>query len=55
MLTGLYSDPQDRPTANRLLGQPFCFHNPHYNFFDTDLYAKINTGSTSGLGVQNQI
>jgi hypothetical protein len=38
------SDPQDRPTAARLLDQPFCFRNPHFNFYDTDLYAKIRPG-----------
>lgn len=34
-------DPADRPTAETLLRAPFCFHDPHYNFFDTELYAKI--------------
>ena len=41
MLTGAYSDPADRPTAKRLLDHPFCFFDPHYNFLDTELYAKI--------------
>ena len=35
------SDPMDRPTADTLLRAPFCFSDPHYNFLDTDLYAKI--------------
>ncbi|KAF2106376.1 hypothetical protein BDV96DRAFT_332866 [Lophiotrema nucula] len=34
-------DPAERPTAETLLRSPFCFSNPHYNFLDTDLYAKI--------------
>lgn len=36
------SDPRDRPTAERLLRQhEFCELDTDYNFFDTDLYAKI--------------
>lgn len=36
------SDPRDRPTAERLLRQhEFCELDADYNFFDTDLYAKI--------------
>lgn len=35
-------DPMERPTAERLLMQhEFCELNEDYNFFDTDLYAKI--------------
>ncbi|KAK8229846.1 hypothetical protein HDK77DRAFT_430727 [Phyllosticta capitalensis] len=34
-------DPADRPTADTLLRAPFCFLDPHYNFLDTELYAKI--------------
>ncbi|KAF2732820.1 MAP kinase [Polyplosphaeria fusca] len=34
-------DPAERPTADTLLRSPFCFSNPHYNFLDTELYAKI--------------
>ncbi|TKX24569.1 protein kinase domain-containing protein 17 [Elsinoe australis] len=34
-------DPADRPTAETLLRAPFCFSDPHYNFLDTELYAKI--------------
>ena len=35
-------DPRERPTAERLLMQhEFCELNEDYNFFDTDLYAKI--------------
>ncbi|KAF1994000.1 Pkinase-domain-containing protein [Amniculicola lignicola CBS 123094] len=34
-------DPAERPTAETLLRSPFCFSNPHYNFLDTELYAKI--------------
>ncbi len=35
-------NPSERPTANRLLSQhPFCELDPNYNFFDTELYAKI--------------
>jgi hypothetical protein len=34
-------DPADRPTAETLLRAPFCHGNTHYNFFDTELYAKI--------------
>lgn len=37
------SDPADRPTAETLLRAPFCFSDPHYNFLDTALYAKIRT------------
>ncbi|KAF2758196.1 Pkinase-domain-containing protein [Pseudovirgaria hyperparasitica] len=31
----------ERPTAETLLRAPFCFSDPHYNFLDTALYAKI--------------
>ncbi|KAF2815447.1 Pkinase-domain-containing protein [Mytilinidion resinicola] len=34
-------DPIDRPTAETLLRAPFCFSDPHYNFLDTELFAKI--------------
>ncbi|KAK4962126.1 hypothetical protein LTR28_004763 [Elasticomyces elasticus] len=34
-------DPAERPTAETLLRAPFCFSDPHYNFLDTELYAKI--------------
>lgn len=40
-LTLPHSDPADRPTAETLLRAPFCFSDPHYNFLDTELYAKI--------------
>ena len=35
------SDPADRPTDETLLRAPFCFSDTHYNFLDTELYAKI--------------
>jgi hypothetical protein len=36
------SNPLERPTADLLLSQhPFCELDPNYNFFDTELYAKI--------------
>jgi hypothetical protein len=66
MLTHYFSDPRDRPTASRLLGHPFCFIDPHYNFFDTELWDKIkgkiikghssNTqpGATQQSGSQSQ-
>lgn len=34
-------DPVERPTAETLLRAPFCFQDLHYNFLDTELYAKI--------------
>ncbi|KAL8404530.1 hypothetical protein RB594_009398 [Gaeumannomyces avenae] len=35
-------NPDERPTANRLLSQhPFCELDPNYNFLDSELYAKI--------------
>ncbi|USW59543.1 Putative serine/threonine-protein kinase, active [Septoria linicola] len=34
-------DPGERPTADTLLRAPFCIFDPHYNFLDTELYAKI--------------
>lgn len=37
----MFSDPTDRPRADQLLRQPFCFSDPRYNFLDTELYAKI--------------
>lgn len=38
----VYSNPSERPTANKLLSQhPFCELDPNYNFNDTELYAKI--------------
>ncbi|KAI1768451.1 hypothetical protein GGR53DRAFT_462419 [Hypoxylon sp. FL1150] len=42
MLDCFTVDPRDRPTAERLLRQhEFCELDSDYNFFDTDLYAKI--------------
>ncbi|RYP92179.1 hypothetical protein DL770_001686 [Monosporascus sp. CRB-9-2] len=42
MLDCFTVDPRDRPTAERLLTQhEFCELDPDYNFFDTELYAKI--------------
>ncbi|GAB7361249.1 hypothetical protein MBLNU230_g1310t1 [Neophaeotheca triangularis] len=41
MLDCFTIDPMDRPTAETLLRAPFCFSDPHYNFLDTELYAKI--------------
>ncbi|KAI1377963.1 hypothetical protein F4677DRAFT_443880 [Hypoxylon crocopeplum] len=42
MLDCFTVDPRDRPTAERLLRQhEFCELDADYNFFDTDLYAKI--------------
>ncbi|TQS39251.1 hypothetical protein Golomagni_00223 [Golovinomyces magnicellulatus] len=38
----LLSDPLERPIADTLLNQhPFCKLDLNYNFFDTDLYSKI--------------
>lgn len=38
----IYSDPSDRPTADTLLSRhPFCELDSHYNFLDSELYAKI--------------
>ncbi|KAI9666329.1 MAG: hypothetical protein M1821_004264 [Bathelium mastoideum] len=34
-------DPHERPTAETLLRQPFCFFDENFNFLDTELYAKI--------------
>ncbi|KAF2459290.1 hypothetical protein BDY21DRAFT_370090 [Lineolata rhizophorae] len=34
-------DPGDRPPAETLLRSPFCFWDKNFNFFDTELYAKI--------------
>jgi mitogen-activated protein kinase kinase kinase len=42
MLDCFTVDPSDRPTAERLLMQhEFCELDTDYNFFDTELYAKI--------------
>ncbi|KAI1080429.1 hypothetical protein F5B20DRAFT_112750 [Whalleya microplaca] len=42
MLDCFTVDPRDRPTAERLLTQhEFCELDADYNFFDTELYAKI--------------
>ncbi|QIX00733.1 hypothetical protein AMS68_006250 [Peltaster fructicola] len=41
MLDCFTIDPVERPQADTLLRQPFCFSNPQYNFQETDLYAKI--------------
>ncbi|KAI1139165.1 hypothetical protein F5Y05DRAFT_412265 [Hypoxylon sp. FL0543] len=42
MLDCFTVDPRDRPTAERLLRQhEFCELDADYNFFDTELYAKI--------------
>lgn len=38
------SAPSDRPTADTLLRHStFCTKDPYYNFYDTDLYAKLRT------------
>ncbi len=38
------SDPSDRPTADTLLRlSTFCIPDSYYNFYDTDLYAKLRT------------
>ncbi|KAI1493829.1 hypothetical protein F5X96DRAFT_119870 [Biscogniauxia mediterranea] len=42
MLDCFTVDPRDRPTAERLLRRhEFCALDDDYNFFDTELYAKI--------------
>ncbi|KAI0016566.1 hypothetical protein F4780DRAFT_671129 [Xylariomycetidae sp. FL0641] len=42
MLNCFTVDPRDRPTAQRLLKYAeFCALDTNYNFFDTELYAKI--------------
>ncbi|KAI0127641.1 hypothetical protein BJ170DRAFT_683474 [Xylariales sp. AK1849] len=42
MLDCFQVDPRERPTAERMLMQhEFCELDNDYNFFDTDLYAKI--------------
>ena len=38
------STPSDRPTADTLIRHStFCTPDPYYNFYDTDLYAKLRT------------
>jgi hypothetical protein len=38
------SDPNERPTANVLLEHSsFCEKNPYYNFYDTQLAAKLRS------------
>jgi hypothetical protein len=38
------SSPSDRPTADTLIRHSsFCIPDPYYNFYDTDLYAKLRT------------
>jgi hypothetical protein len=35
-------DPEARLPADRILsGMPFCTHDETFNFYDTELYAKI--------------
>lgn len=35
-------DPSDRPTADTLLRHStFCVPDPYYNFYDTDLAARL--------------
>ncbi|KAI0103331.1 hypothetical protein GGR51DRAFT_253669 [Nemania sp. FL0031] len=41
MLDCFTVDPRDRPTALHLLRHPFCGVDANYNFYDTDLYARI--------------
>ncbi|KAK5952874.1 mitogen-activated protein kinase kinase kinase [Knufia fluminis] len=39
-------NPLDRPTAKTLLEYSnFCRHDPHYNFYDTELAAKLRTAN----------
>lgn len=39
-------DPQERPTAENLLtNMPFCREDPDYNFFDTELAAKLRNAN----------
>ena len=43
-LTNSVSDPSDRPTADTLLRHSsFCISDAYYNFYDTDLAAKLRT------------
>ncbi|KAF2198764.1 hypothetical protein GQ43DRAFT_492882 [Delitschia confertaspora ATCC 74209] len=42
-------DPTERPTAETLLRAPFCFTDPHFNFLDTELYAKIRPYVYQGI------
>ncbi|KAJ8124774.1 hypothetical protein O1611_g8866 [Lasiodiplodia mahajangana] len=41
MLDCFTVDPRDRPTALHLLRHPFCGVDANYNFYDTELYARI--------------
>lgn len=41
MLDCFTVDPIDRPTADTLLKSHFAWANPHYSFFDSELYQKI--------------
>jgi hypothetical protein len=44
------SDPSDRPTAETLLKHStFCVKDPWYNFYDTDLAAKLRTMDAAAL------
>ncbi|KAI8631414.1 hypothetical protein F5Y19DRAFT_395242 [Xylariaceae sp. FL1651] len=41
MLDCFTVDPHERPTALRLLRHQFCAMDANYNFYDTELYARI--------------
>jgi hypothetical protein len=46
----IFSDPSDRPTADTLLRHStFCIRDLHYNFYDTDLWAKLRTVEAAAL------
>ncbi|KAL2262228.1 hypothetical protein VTK26DRAFT_2064 [Humicola hyalothermophila] len=48
MLDCFTVNPSERPTADVLLSQhPFCELDPNFNFYDTELYAKIRGTFTS--------
>ena len=41
MLDCFQVDPVERPTADTCLRSPFAYPDPHYSFFDSELYQKI--------------
>jgi hypothetical protein len=46
----IYSHASDRPTADTLLRlSTFCVRDPRYNFYDTDLWAKLRTVEAAAL------
>ncbi len=52
-ITDNLSTPSDRPTAETLLRHStFCIPDQYYNFYDTDVAAKLRTADAGNSNVE---